>query len=199
MRELLVIDPAKTVALTIYLQRDFLDPSVARAPAAAHIAERVVANIATMLQMCRESGIPVVDCYVSRRPQEAALGGHHAPYSAAGSARCSSRSVSASMRGDDRHQMALELMAGGVAGCLPWGSCTRNSPSHTQPPRPPERASALLFRLRQSFVQLRPNVFGCVGVAAPLIACDQRTAGHHTGDTGQSNPLPDAVHDRQCA
>lgn len=84
MRDLLTIDPAKTVALTIDMQRDFLDPSVATAPVAADIAERVVADTAGMLRLCRESGIPVVHCYVSRRPQEAALGGHHAPYTLAG-------------------------------------------------------------------------------------------------------------------
>ncbi len=84
MRDLLTIDPAKTVALTIDMQRDFLDHSVASAPVAADIAERVVADTAAMLQMCRECGIPVVHCYVSRRPQEAALGGHHAPYTLAG-------------------------------------------------------------------------------------------------------------------
>ena len=57
MRDLLTIDPAKTVALTIDMQRDFLDPSVATAPVAADIAERVVADTAGMLRLCRESGI----------------------------------------------------------------------------------------------------------------------------------------------
>lgn len=84
MRDLLVVDPTKTVALTIDMQRDFLDPTVATAPVATDIAERVVGETAAMLQLCRASGIPVVHCYVSRRPQEAALGGHHAPYTLAG-------------------------------------------------------------------------------------------------------------------
>ncbi len=84
MRDLLVVDPAKTVALTIDMQRDFLDPAVATAPVTADIADNVVANTAAMLQLCRATGIPVVHCYVSRRPQEAALGGHHAPYTLAG-------------------------------------------------------------------------------------------------------------------
>jgi nicotinamidase-related amidase len=84
MRDLLVVDPAKTVALTIDMQRDFLDPSVATAPVAADVADNVVANTAAMLHLCRASGIPVVHCYVSRRPQEATLGGHHAPYTLAG-------------------------------------------------------------------------------------------------------------------
>lgn len=84
MRDLLTVDPARTVALTIDMQRDFLDPSVASAPVAPDIAQRVVSDTAAMLHMCRESGIPVVHCYVSRRPQEAALGGHHAEYTMAG-------------------------------------------------------------------------------------------------------------------
>ena len=84
MRELLTIDPAKTVALTVDMQRDYLDPSIATAPVRDEVAERVVADTAAMLDLCRESGIPVVHCYVSRRPEEAALGGHNAPYVAAG-------------------------------------------------------------------------------------------------------------------
>jgi biuret amidohydrolase len=84
MRELLTIDPARTVALTIDMQRDFLDPSIATAPVPADVAEKVVVDTAAMLDMCRDSGIPVVHCYVSRRPQEAALGGHHAAYTLAG-------------------------------------------------------------------------------------------------------------------
>lgn len=84
MRDLLRIDPATTVALTIDMQRDFLDPTVASAPVSAEVADQVVADTADMLHLCRASGIPVVHCYVSRRPQEAALGGHHAPYTLAG-------------------------------------------------------------------------------------------------------------------
>ena len=84
MRELLTIDPTKTVALTVDMQRDYLDPSIATAPVRDEVAEKVVADTAAMLDLCRESGIPVVHCYVSRRPEEAALGGHNAPYVAAG-------------------------------------------------------------------------------------------------------------------
>jgi len=84
MRELLTIDPTKTVALTVDMQRDYLDPSIATAPVRDKVAEKVVADTAAMLDLCRESGIPVVHCYVSRRPEEAALGGHNAPYVAAG-------------------------------------------------------------------------------------------------------------------
>ncbi|GFG55412.1 hypothetical protein CQY20_05740 [Mycolicibacterium agri] len=84
MRDLLTVDPTRTVALTIDMQRDFLDPSVASAPVAEHIAQQVVADTVAMLDMCREHGIPVVHCFVSRRPEEAALGGHHAEYTMAG-------------------------------------------------------------------------------------------------------------------
>lgn len=83
MRDLLNIDPACTVALTVDMQRDYLDPTVATAPVRDELAQRVVADTATMLELCRESGIPVVHCYVSRRQEEAALGGHNAPYVAA--------------------------------------------------------------------------------------------------------------------
>lgn len=98
MRNLLVVDPAKTVALTIDMQRDFLDPSVATAPVAADVAEDVVANTAAMLQLCRATGISVIHCYVSRRPQEADLGGHHAPYTLAGQRAGLSQNLIASAR-----------------------------------------------------------------------------------------------------
>jgi biuret amidohydrolase len=84
MRDLLTIDPTTTVALTVDMQRDYLDPSVATAPVRETVAQKVVADTAAMLDLCRESGIPVVHSYVSRRPEEAALGGHNAPYIAAG-------------------------------------------------------------------------------------------------------------------
>jgi nicotinamidase-related amidase len=98
MRELLTIDPTKTVALTIDMQRDFLDPLIATAPVRADVAEKVVADTAAMLDMCREAGIPVVHCYVSRRPQEAGLGGHHAAYTLAGQRAGLSQNVIAPAR-----------------------------------------------------------------------------------------------------
>ncbi len=61
------------------------------------------------------------------------------------------------------------------------------------------RSLAPLLGLGQPLVQASPDVVGCVGIAAPLIACHQRATGDDAGDTGQSNPLPDAVHARQCA
>ena len=84
MRDLLTIDAAKAVAITVDMQRDYLDPAIATAPVRADVAERVVSETATMLDLCRSSGVPVVHCYVSRRPEEAALGGHSAPYTWAG-------------------------------------------------------------------------------------------------------------------
>ena len=53
--------------------------------------------------------------------------------------------------------------------------------------------------LGEPLVQPGPDVIGGVGISAPLIARDQRATSDDTGDTGQSNPLPDAVHARQCA
>jgi nicotinamidase-related amidase len=98
MRELLTIDPTKTVALTVDMQRDYLDPSIATAPVRDEVAKKVVADTAAMLDLCRESGIPVVHCYVSRRPEEAALGGHNAPYIAAGQRAGLSQNVIAAAR-----------------------------------------------------------------------------------------------------
>ena len=58
---------------------------------------------------------------------------------------------------------------------------------------------ALLLGFGQPLVQAGADVIGGVGIAAPLIARDQRATGDDTGDAGHSNPLPDAVHARQCA
>lgn len=120
MRDLLTIDPAKTVALTIDMQRDFLDPSVATAPVETDVAEQVVTDTAAMLHICREYAIPVVHCYVSRRPQEAALGGHHAPYTLAGQLAGLSQNPNAAARtrvdrvaGSGTDQVMPALVAGG--------------------------------------------------------------------------------------
>ena len=42
------------------------------------------------------------------------------------------------------------------------------------------------------------NILGCIGVATALVARDQYPARHHTGDTGQSYPLPYPTHGRIC-
>ena len=61
------------------------------------------------------------------------------------------------------------------------------------------RAALLRLGLGQPLVQTGPDVVGGVGIAAPLIARDQNATSDDTGDTGQADPLPDAVHARQCA
>jgi hypothetical protein len=39
-------------------------------------------------------------------------------------------------------------------------------------------------------MQPGPNIFGGIGIALALIAGDEHSTGDHTGDTGQSDPLP---------
>ena len=48
--------------------------------------------------------------------------------------------------------------------------------------------------LGHPLMQPGANVLGCVGVATALVARDQHPARHHTGDTGQSYPLPYPTH-----
>ncbi len=43
-------------------------------------------------------------------------------------------------------------------------------------------------------MQPGPDVVGCVRLADALIPRDQYSTGDHPGDTGQPNPLPDALH-----
>ena len=48
--------------------------------------------------------------------------------------------------------------------------------------------------LVQPLMKPRANVVGRVGITAALVACDQHTTRHDTGDAGHPNPLPDAAH-----
>lgn len=77
MRDLLQVDPRRTVALTVDMQRDYLDSSVATALVAQDEVDRVLGNTAKMLDLCRSAGVPVIHCYVSRRQAEADRG-HYA-------------------------------------------------------------------------------------------------------------------------
>jgi nicotinamidase-related amidase len=70
MNDLLEIDPARTVVLTVDLQRDYIDPSVATRPTLESEAERVVAANVRMLERTRALGIPTVHAYVTRRGVE---------------------------------------------------------------------------------------------------------------------------------
>lgn len=58
----------------------------------------------------------------------------------------------------------------------------------------PLAASVGLAGLRVPLVEPGPNVLWGVGVALALITGDQHTTGDDAGDTGKSNPLPNASH-----
>lgn len=74
MNELLRIDPARTVVLTVDMQRDYLDPEVASAPVALEEAERVMKHARDLLDFARGRGLPVVHVYVNRRRVESERG-----------------------------------------------------------------------------------------------------------------------------
>jgi nicotinamidase-related amidase len=73
MSEDLRLDPARTVALTIDMQRAYLDPSLGTKCLPPDEAAAVVAAPAGLLDCCRSLGIPVIHAYVNRLPIE-----HHA-------------------------------------------------------------------------------------------------------------------------
>ena len=103
MRELLEVDPRRTVALTIDMQGDYLDPEVGTAPLPPDEIERVVGNTAKLLDVCRSSGIPVIHCYVARRPVEAERGFYSTPYGRAShEARLSQNAIKEARPGIDR-------------------------------------------------------------------------------------------------
>ncbi len=51
-------------------------------------------------------------------------------------------------------------------------------------------------RVGQPLMQPSPNIVGGVRVALALITGNQDTTGHHSGDTGQTNPFPKTFHDQ---
>jgi nicotinamidase-related amidase len=72
MNDALRLDPRETVALTIDMQRMYLDPSVGGKTLPADEARAVVDASCRLLAACRELGVPVVHAYVNRKPAEIA-------------------------------------------------------------------------------------------------------------------------------
>ena len=72
MNDALRLDPRETVALTIDMQRMYLDPSVGGKPLPADEARAVIDSSCRLLDACRELGVPVIHAYVNRKPAEIA-------------------------------------------------------------------------------------------------------------------------------
>jgi biuret amidohydrolase len=70
MNDALRLEPAKTVALTIDMQREYLDETVGQAVVLPEEAEHVLASTRCLLDACRDTGIPVIHAYVARRRAE---------------------------------------------------------------------------------------------------------------------------------
>jgi nicotinamidase-related amidase len=67
MKDLLEMDPASTVVITVDMQRDYLDLDIATAPLSAEEARWMVDNTQSLLDALRPAGIPVIHAYVKRR------------------------------------------------------------------------------------------------------------------------------------
>ena len=76
MNEALRLDPSETVALTVDMQREYLDPTVGQCVVEEDAAERVLTSSKTFLDGCRSLGIPVIHAYVTRRQEELDAGVH---------------------------------------------------------------------------------------------------------------------------
>jgi len=72
MNDALRLDPRETVALTIDMQRTYLDPSLGGKALPAGEAGAVVDATCRLLEACRALGVPVVHAYVNRSPAEIA-------------------------------------------------------------------------------------------------------------------------------
>jgi nicotinamidase-related amidase len=70
MNRELRIEPGRTVALTIDMQRAYLDPTIGTKTLPPAAAAAVVRASAALLAACRELGVPVVHAYVNRLPVE---------------------------------------------------------------------------------------------------------------------------------
>ena len=66
MNDELRLDPRRTVALTIDMQRSYLDPSVGGKALPAAEARAVVDAACRLLEECRAVGVPVLHAYVQR-------------------------------------------------------------------------------------------------------------------------------------
>jgi len=76
MNDALRLDPSETVALTVDMQREYLDPTVGQCVVEDDAAERVLTCSKTFLDGCRSLGIPVIHAYVTRRQEELDAGIH---------------------------------------------------------------------------------------------------------------------------
>jgi nicotinamidase-related amidase len=68
----LLMRPDQTVALTVDMQRAYLDPAVGDKLVPPAEAAAIVAAAAHLLDACRSMGVPVVHAYVNRLPVELA-------------------------------------------------------------------------------------------------------------------------------
>jgi nicotinamidase-related amidase len=72
MNAALELDRGSTVALTIDMQRAYLDPGLGDKALPAEHARAIVTASAALLDGCRRRGVPVVHAYVNRLPVELA-------------------------------------------------------------------------------------------------------------------------------
>lgn len=70
MKRGVVIDPLKTVVMTVDMQRKYLDMTIARSPILPDEAERVLTNAKDLLDFSRSYGMLVIHAYTTRRPIE---------------------------------------------------------------------------------------------------------------------------------
>ncbi|WPD18533.1 cysteine hydrolase [Thermaerobacter composti] len=67
MNQRLVIDPKRTVVVTVDMHRGHLDPAVATMPTDPDDARRVVAAAARVLHLARRKGLPVIHVVMTNR------------------------------------------------------------------------------------------------------------------------------------
>ena len=79
MKDVLTLDPAHTVVLTIDMQREYLDQEVGFTTVVPEESARVLGHAEDLLDFARAEGMPVIHVYVARRPDEmeggSAIGG----------------------------------------------------------------------------------------------------------------------------
>ncbi len=98
MNDMLRVRSARTVVLTVDMQRDYLDFEIGSSPLATADSERVMRSTQRLLAVARGLGIPVIHTYVQRRPVEIALGLEGAPLGRLGRRHGLSQNAQAGVR-----------------------------------------------------------------------------------------------------
>src|SRR5271154_488609 len=121
MNELITVEAASTVVLTVDMQNDYLDLTCGTSLVDPEEAKRVVYHAAQLLDFARSEGLPVIHAYVKRRPEEVGRSvlkpyidtSQNAQLSAVAKAEAEARKNASRVAGTAQAEVPTELVAPG--------------------------------------------------------------------------------------